>query len=289
MLKRLYVFVTVLLAGAVVIGNEALAEQFRSAPWQMGFQEPRSPSAEMGFAFHDFLLWIEGAIVLFVLALMAYIAIKFNSKSNPVASKTTHNTLLEIVWTVVPIIILVIITIPSLKLLYFADRTTDPELTIKVTGNQWYWTYEYPDNGEIEFDSIIVDDDELEEGQPRMLTVDNNLVLPVNTNIRFILGTNDVIHNFAMPALYLKLDTTPGRINETWVSINDEGTYHGMCSELCGVNHGYMPIVIEAVSKEAFKEWLVEAEEEFASDDTPDSGSDPDQSETVEIAAAVSQ
>lgn len=285
MLKRLYVFVTVLLTSAVIIGSEAMAEQFRSAPWQMGFQEPRSPSAVAGFAFHDFLLWIEGAIVLFVLGLMAYIAIKFNSKSNPVPSKTTHNTLLEIIWTVVPIIILVIITVPSLKLLYYTDRTTEPELTIKVTGNQWYWTYEYPDNGEIEFDSIIVDEDELEEGQPRLLTVDNNLVLPVNTNIRIILGTNDVLHNFAMPALYLKLDTTPGRVNETWVSINDEGTYHAMCSELCGVNHGFMPIVIEAVSKEAFAKWLIEAEEEFASDDTPDSGS----TEIVKIAAAIGQ
>lgn len=284
MLKRLYVFVTVLLAGAVIVGSEAMAEQFRSAPWQMGFQEPHSPSAVMGFAFHDFLLWIEGAIVLFVLGLMAYIAYKFNSKSNPVPSTTTHHTLLEIVWTVVPIIILVVITVPSLKLLYYTDRTSEPELTIKVTGNQWYWTYEYPDNGEIEFDSIIVPEDELEEGQPRLLTVDNNLVLPVNTNIRIILGTNDVLHNFAMPALYLKLDTTPGRVNETWVSIDAEGTYHGMCSELCGVNHGFMPIVIEAVSKEAFDAWLIEAEEEFASDDD-----DSDEGETVKIAAVVGQ
>jgi cytochrome c oxidase subunit II len=283
MLKRLYVFVTVLLTSAVIVANEAMAEQFRSAPWQMGFQEPRSPSAERIFAFHDMLLWVEGAIVIFVLALMAYIIIKFNSKSNPVPSTTTHNTLLEIVWTVLPILILVFISVPSLKLLYYTDRTFDPELTIKVTGNQWYWTYEYPDNAEIEFDSVIVDEEDLEEGQPRMLTVDNNLVLPVNTNVRIILATNDVIHNFAMPALGLKLDTTPGRVNETWVSINDEGTYHGMCSELCGVSHGYMPIVIEAVSKEAFNEWLIEAEEEWASDD------DADEGETVKIAAAVSQ
>ena len=282
MLKRLYVFVTVLLTSAVIVANEAMAEQFRSAPWQMGFQEPRSPSAERIFAFHDLLLWIEGAIVVFVLALMIYIIIKFNAKSNPVPSTTTHNTLLEVVWTVVPILILVFISVPSLKLLYFTDRTANPELTIKVTGNQWYWTYEYPDNNEIEFDSVILSDDELEEGQPRMLSVDNALVLPVNTNIRFILGTNDVIHNFAMPALGLKLDTTPGRVNETWVSINDEGMYYGMCSELCGVNHGFMPISIEAVSKEAFNEWLVDAEEEFGANDS-------DEDETVKLAAAVSQ
>ena len=282
MLKRLYVFVTALLASAVIVGNEAMAEQFRSTPWQMGFQEPRSPSAERIFAFHDLLLWIEGAIVVFVLALMIYIIIKFNAKSNPVPSTTTHNTLLEVVWTVVPILILVFISVPSLKLLYFTDRTANPELTIKVTGNQWYWTYEYPDNNEIEFDSVILSDDELEEGQPRMLSVDNALVLPVNTNIRFILGTIDVIHNFAMPALGLKLDTTPGRVNETWVSINDEGMYYGMCSELCGVNHGFMPISIEAVSKEAFNEWLVDAEEEFGANDS-------DEDETVKLAAAVSQ
>ncbi|MBT4040155.1 MAG: cytochrome c oxidase subunit II [Rhodospirillales bacterium] len=282
MLKRLYVFVTALLASAVIVGNEAMAEQFRSTPWQMGFQEPRSPSAERIFAFHDLLLWIEGAIVVFVLALMIYIIIKFNAKSNPVPSTTTHNTLLEVVWTVVPILILVFISVPSLKLLYFTDRTANPELTIKVTGNQWYWTYEYPDNNEIEFDSVILSDDELEEGQPRMLSVDNALVLPVNTNIRFILGTNDVIHNFAMSALGLKLDTTPGRVNETWVSINDEGMYYGMCSELCGVNHGFMPISIEAVSKEAFNEWLVDAEEEFGANDS-------DEDETVKLAAAVSQ
>ena len=282
MLKRLSIFVMTLVAGATALGGEVMAEQYRSAPWQMGFQEPRSPSAERIFAFHDLLLVIEVAIVIFVLAIMAYIIFKFNSKANPVPSKTSHNTLLEVVWTVVPILILVVIAVPSLKLLYYTDRTENPELTIKVTGNQWYWTYAYPDNNDIEFDSIYVPDDELQEGQPRMLTVDNALVLPVDTNIRILLGTNDVIHNFAMPALGLKLDTTPGRANETWVSINDEGTYYGMCSELCGVNHGFMPIQIEAVSKQAFNEWLVGAEEEFGSNE---SFSD----EVVKFAAAISQ
>ncbi len=282
MLIRLYVVVLTLVASAVTMSGEAMAEQFRSTPWQMGFQEPRSPSAELIFAFHDLLLGIETVIVIFVLVLMAFIIVKFNSKANPVPSTSTHNTLLEVVWTAVPILILVIIAVPSLKLLYYIDRTDDPELTIKVTGNQWYWTYTYPDNNEIEFDSIIVADDELEAGQPRMLTVDSPLVLPVGTNIRILLATNDVIHNFAMPSLGLKLDTTPGRANETWVSINDEGTYFGMCSELCGVNHGFMPIQIEAVSKEAFNEWLVGAEEEFGSNDTLTN-------EVVKFASAISQ
>ncbi len=267
MLNRLYVFFTALISTVIVFGGEVMAEQYRSKPWQMGFQEPRSPQAEQGFAFHDMLLWIEGAIVVFVLVIMGYIIIRFNAKSNPVPSKTTHNTLLEVVWTVAPIIILVIIAVPSLKLLYFTDRTPNPEMTIKVVGNQWYWTYVYMDNDGMEFDSIIIPDDELEEGQPRLLSVDNPLVLPVETDIRFILATNDVIHNFAMPALYLKLDTTPGRVNETWTHINDEGDYYGMCSELCGVNHGFMPIHIKAVSKDAYQDWLVEAQEEFAAKD----------------------
>lgn len=272
MLNRLYVFVMVLAGSAVSLAGDAMAEQFRSAPWQMGFQAPRSPQAEQGFAFHDTLLWIEGGIVIFVLAIMLYIIIRFNAKSNPVPSRTTHNTLLEIVWTVAPVIILVLIAVPSLKLLYYTDRTPNPELTIKVTGNQWYWTYEYPDNGGLEFDSVIIPEDELEEGQPRLLSVDNPLVLPVGTDIRFLLYTNDVLHNFAMPALYIKLDTTPGRVNETWTHINDEGDYYAMCSELCGINHGFMPIHIKAVSKAAFGDWLIEAEEEFASGDPDDSG-----------------
>lgn len=282
MLKRLSVFVMALVAGATALGGEVMAEQVRSAPWQMGFQDPHSPSAERIFAFHDLLLGIEVAIVIFVLAIMVYIIFKFNAKANPVPSRTSHNTLLEVVWTVVPILILVVIAVPSLKLLYFTDRTYDPELTIKVTGNQWYWTYSYPDNNDIEFDSIIVPDDELQDGQPRLLTVDNPLVLPVDTNIRILLATNDVIHNFGLPSLGLKLDTTPGRANETWVSIDSEGTYYGMCSELCGVNHGFMPVQIEAVSKEAFNEWLVSAAEKFGSNESPSD-------EVVKIASAISQ
>ncbi len=254
----------------VFSSNVALAEQYRSAPWQMGFQEAGSPTAERLFAFHDMLLYIETGIVLFVLAIMAYIVVKFNAKANPTPSKTTHNSLLEVVWTVLPILILVAITIPSLKLLYFTDRAEDPELTVKVIGNQWYWTYAFPDNGNFEFDSYMLEDDDLEEGQPRLLSVDEPLVLPIGTNIRFILHTTDVIHNFAVPSLGLKLDTTPGRANETWTNITKPGDYYGMCSELCGVNHGFMPVHVKAVSKEDFEAWVVEAAEEFASNDDVD-------------------
>jgi len=270
MLKR---FLTLIPAGVfMLIASVANAEVvMRSKPWQMWLQDPKSPTAEMVSDLNSFLLWIEVAIVLFVLALMCYILIRFNEKSNPEPSKTTHNTLLEVVWTAVPIIILVIVAVPSLKTLYFADHTKDAEMTLKVTGNQWYWSYTYPDHDDLEFDSIFVADEDLEAGQPRMLSVDNPVVLPANTNIRLLLNSNDVIHNWAIPSLAVKLDTTPGRTNETWVNINEAGDYYGMCSELCGVNHGFMPIHIKAVSKEEFAKWLVKAKEEFASnDDTPE-------------------
>ena len=236
-------------------------------PWQMNFQEAATPVMEDIISFHNLLLVIEILIVLFVLGLMLVIIIKFNSKANPVPSKTTHNTLLEVVWTVVPIAILMVIAVPSMKLLFFMDKAKNPEMTLKITGHQWFWTYQYPDNGDFEFDSYIVDDDDLKEGQPRLLAVDNEVVLPVDTDIRILLASDDVIHNWAMPSFGIKIDTVPGRTNETWVRIDKEGTYYGQCSELCGVNHGFMPIAVKAVSKEAFKAWTVEAQKEFAKAD----------------------
>ena len=195
---------------------------------------------------------------------MLYVAVKFNEKANPTPSKTTHNSLLEVLWTVIPIIILVIVAVPSFKLLYVQDRHPNPDMTIKVIGHQWYWSYQYPDHGEFEFDSVLVPDEELKEGQPRLLTVDNEVVLPVNTNIRILHTSDDVIHSWAVPALIQKLDSIPGRTNENWVRINQEGTYYGQCSELCGVNHGFMPIAVKAVSKAAFAAWVVAAKAEFA-------------------------
>ncbi len=266
MLKRLALFGAMALTGLTTAAGDALAQQYRSEPWQWWFQMPRSPSAERIYEFHNLILFIEVAIVIFVLGLMAYICIKFSKKKNPVPSKTTHNTLLEVIWTGVPILILIVIAVPSLKLLYFVDSHPDPDMTLKVIGNQWYWSYEYPEHGEITFDSIMVPEEDLAPGQPRLLTVDNPVVLPVDTNIRILQTSNDVIHNWAVPALMLKTDTTPGRVNETWLSINDEGTYYGMCSELCGVNHGFMPIQIEAVSMAEFEAWSKRAAEEFAKD-----------------------
>ncbi len=252
----------VVVASAVAAG-EALAAG-KAEPWALNLQGPASPVMEKVHDFHNLLLVIQFGIVAFVLAILGYIIFRFNATRNPEPSKTAHNTVLEIIWTAVPIVILVIIAVPSLKLLYYSNKTHDPEMTLKVTAHQWYWSYNYPDHGDFGFDSVPVATDELQPGQPRLLAVDNPIVLPVGTNIQVLIATDDVIHNWAVPALGLKTDATPGRINETWVRIDKEGTYYGMCSELCGVNHYYMPIQIEAVSKERFAEWAAKAKEQFA-------------------------
>ena len=267
MKKTLYA----ILSGGVLIlllgVDIALAEsvEMRSTPWQLFFQNPMSPSAEKIYEFNVFLLWVEGLITVFVLGLMAYICIKFRAKKNPTPSKTTHNTFLEVLWTGIPVFILIAIAIPSIKILYFTDTTQNAEMTLKITGNQWYWTYEYPDHDGLTFDSNMLTDDELKPGQPRLLSVDNPVVLPANTKIRLLMGSNDVMHNWAMPSLAIKVDTVPGRINETWTEINEAGDYFGQCSELCGVNHGFMPIHIKALPQDQFANWVNKAKKEFAS------------------------
>ncbi len=213
---------------------------------------------------HDFMLWMVFLIPAFVLIVIGYIAIRYNKKANPKPQTFTHNTLIEVIWTVVPIIILIIIAIPSIKLLYFMDKVVDAEMTLKVTGKQWYWTYEYPDHDDITFDSNMIPDDEIKEGQIRLLETDNRVVLPVGTDIRLLFASADVIHAWALPQLGVKIDTVPGRLNESWVHINEVGTYRGQCSELCGINHAYMPIVVDAVSKEDFAKWIEKAKIEFA-------------------------
>lgn len=247
------------------IGNALAAG--RSKPWQMWFQEPASPVMERIVEFHNIIFAIEVGVVVLVLGILFYVIVRFNAKSNPVPSTTTHNTLLEVIWTAVPVLILIIIAVPSMKLLYYADRIEKAEMTLKITGNQWFWTYAYPDHGGFSFDSLIVSDDELKKGQPRLLTVDNPVVLPAQTNIRLLFTSADVIHNWAVPSLGLKLDAVAGRNNESWVRINAEGDYYGMCSELCGVNHAFMPVHIKAVSKQAFQAWIDKAKQEFANID----------------------
>ena len=235
-------------------------------PWQIDMQEPASASMREIVWFHDFVLVIIAIITVFVLGLLVYVMVRFNERSNPTPGRRTHHTGLEILWTVVPVVILVAIGYPSLKLHYFTDRVADPEMTLKVVGNQWYWSYEYPEAA-IGFDSFMIPDEEIGDGQLRLLSVDNPVVLPVDTDIRVLLTSNDVIHAWALPQLMAKVDTVPGRINESWIRIEREGTYYGQCSELCGVNHGFMPIQIEAVSGEAYRRWLERAREEFALDD----------------------
>ena len=240
-------------------------------PWQMNFRPAATPVMEDIVSFHNLLLIIEVLIVLFVLGLMVYIVIKFNAKANPVPTKTTHNSFLEVMWTVIPIVILVVIAVPSMKLLYFMDKAPKDkvEMTLKVIGHQWYWSYEYPDAGNLAFDSNLIPDEEIDvsKGQIRLLEVDNRVAIPVDTTIRVIMTSDDVLHNWAIPAFGIKMDTVPGRINEAWIRVPAEkaGVYRGQCSELCGVNHGYMPIVIDAMPKQEFAKWLERAKKEFAS------------------------
>lgn len=257
------------LAGA---GWSAGAFAAQPEPWQTGFQPAASAVMEAVRDFYDLLFVVIVAITAFVLALLVYVMVRFNAKRNPVPSKTTHNTFLEMAWTAIPIVILVVIAIPSFRLLYFQKTVSEAEMemTVKVIGYQWYWSYEYPDHGDIAFDSFIVEDEDLEPGQLRLLEVDNRLVIPVDTNIRLLVTAGDVLHSWAVPAFGIKIDAVPGRLNETWVRVEREGVYYGQCSELCGVRHGYMPVAVEAVSKDAFASWVERAKVEFARAGGPD-------------------
>ena len=241
--------------------GSACAEEPR--PWEIGLQPAASLTAERIDSFHTMLLWIITLITLFVLALLVYVIWRFRESRNPVPSKTAHHTFIEILWTVVPIMILVVIAIPSFKLLYYADKTADAQMTLKAIGHQWYWSYEYPDD-KVTFDSILVEDADLKQGQPRLLTVDNPVVVPVDTNIRLLIASEDVMHAWTMPALGVNLNAVPGRLNETWMNIKREGTYYGQCFQLCGVNHGFMPIEIRAVSKDDYAKWLADKKKQAA-------------------------
>ncbi|MBU0800701.1 MAG: cytochrome c oxidase subunit II [Alphaproteobacteria bacterium] len=236
-------------------------------PGALGMPEAATPVAERIHDFHNLLLWIITAITVFVMILLLIIIVRFNSKANPKPAQFTHNVGLEVAWTVIPVIILIIIAVPSLKLLYYGDRTHTPEMTLKVTGYQWYWGYEYPDHEGLSFMAYMVPDDQIDasKGQHRLLSTDNEVVLPIDTDIQILVTAADVLHSFAVPAFGIKTDAVPGRTNETWVRITKPGVYFGQCSELCGKDHGFMPIQIRAVTKEEFEAWLITAKEEFAS------------------------
>lgn len=255
-----------MVAGILGIVAGAAGTAWAGAPrdWEMGLQTAASPTMERITEFHNMLLVIITAVAGFVLILLLYVMYRFSEKRNPTPSKTTHNTLIEVLWTTIPVVILVVIAVPSFKLLYYADRVADADMTLKVTGRQWYWSYEYPDNGDFTFDSLLIPEDELKDGELRQLATDNHVVVPVNTKIRLLITASDVLHSFALPAMGVKLDAVPGQINETWMEVTREGTYYGQCSEICGAGHAYMPIVVDAVSKEDFKKWVAKAKQEFA-------------------------
>lgn len=256
-----------LLAAGAAATAATFAHAAQPEPWGIGLQSAASPVMERITSFNDLVFIISLVITVFVLALLLYVVFRFSAKRNPEPSKTTHNTLLEVVWTVVPIIVLVVIAIPSFRLLYFTDRTEEAEMTIKAIGHQWYWSYEYPDFGDLSLDSfMIADREELEDDQPWLLETDTRVMLPVDTTIRVLVTADDVLHSWAMPAFGVKIDAVPGRLNETWVRVEREGVYYGQCSELCGVDHAFMPIAVEVVSKEAFAAWM-EAEQTASADE----------------------
>ncbi|MGB0625691.1 MAG: cytochrome c oxidase subunit II [Alphaproteobacteria bacterium] len=248
-----------------LMASPAAAQQ--PTPWQLGFQEAHSPIMEQMDSFHDFLLWVIFAISVFVLVLLLYTIVRFREKANPNPTKTTHNTLIEILWTVIPVVILFVIGFFSLPLLYATDDVSDADVTVKVIGRQWYWSYEYPDHGDFTFDAFMVPEDELKAGQPRLLATDENLVLPVGKKIRVLVTSSDVLHAFAMPALGSKVDAVPGRTNETWFQIDEPGMYYGQCSELCGAGHAFMPLAIQAVPEAEFNAWVTKAQARFGESD----------------------
>ena len=234
--------------------------------WQMGLQVPVTPVARDMYVFHNSILMPVVAFVSFlVLFLLAFVCIRFSAKRNPEPASWAHNVRLELVWTSIPALTLIVIAVFSFQLLVKIDRIPEADLTLKVVGHQWYWSYEYPDHGQLAFDAFLVPEEDLKPGQLRLMTTDNEVVLPINQTVRLTLTASDVLHSWAVPSLGVRMDTVPGQLNETWVRIEHEGVYYGFCSELCGANHAYMPIMIRAVSPEAFEAWVLDASETLAS------------------------
>jgi len=255
--------------GAVAMSQVAFAELGQPAPWEYKLQESGSPVMDHIEWFHNWLLAIITVITLFVLALLIIVMVKFNAKANPTPSRTTHNTLIEVAWTLIPVLILVGIAIPSFRLLFQELDIPKADLTIKATGKQWYWSYAYPDNGKFEYDSLLACDETRTKCQPpRLLSVDNELVVPVNKVIRVETTGADVIHSFAVPAFGIKIDAIPGRLNETWFQATKTGMYYGQCSELCGKDHAFMPIAVRVVTDQEFATWIEAAKKKYASSRT---------------------
>jgi cytochrome c oxidase subunit II len=265
MFERMHVAISALVLSILGAGAVQSGTLGQPSPWEMNFQPPATPIMEFIETFHFWLLIIITVIMVFVTVLLLYVMIRFNAKSNPKPSKVTHNTLLEVAWTVVPVFILVGIAIPSFRLLYDQLELPNGDLTVKAVGTaQWTWTYTYPDNGGFSFDSNMLQENELKPGQPRLLAVDNELVVPVNKIVRVQVTGEGIIHAFAVPAFGIKIDAIPGRLNETWFKATREGVFYGQCSELCGRNHAYMPIAVRVVNEQDFATWLEEAKKKYA-------------------------
>ena len=252
-----------LTGAATVLGmGSALAGEGQPSPWQKGLQLPVTEIAERIVAFHDFVNYIIIAIALFVLLLLVMVVVRFNERANPVPSRTTHHTGLEVAWTLIPVLILVAIAIPSFRLLFAQYTFPPPDLTIKATGNQWNWDHAYPDHGSFTMKSVMLSDGEREERirrgipSPRLLAVDNEVVVPVGKVVHVLVTANDVIHNWTIPSFGSKVDAVPGRVTATWFRARKEGIYYGQCSELCGKDHAFMPIGVRVVKQQVFDDWI---------------------------------
>ncbi len=255
-----------IILGICLFGSLAFAELGLSENWQLSFQEPATDLMSDIISFHSYILMpIITGISILVLFLLLYIAFRFNSSRNQVASTTTHNTVVEILWTVIPVVLLIVIAIPSFRLLYVSETIPKADLTIKAIGNQWYWSYEYPDYGDIVFDANMLNDDELSDPKLRLLETDTQIVVPVNKVVKLQITSNDVLHAWTIPAFGVKMDAVPGKLNETWFKANQEGLFYGQCSELCGPKHAFMPINVKVVSGKEFEDWIGFAKEEYAS------------------------
>ena len=268
-LTAVAVTICALMAGLGAGLGAAWAGDGKPSDWQMNFQQSATPVMDDIVRFHTGLLYTIVAIAGFVLVLLLIVIVRFNARSNPTPSRTTHNTMLEVAWTVIPVVILVAIAVPSFRLLFLQLNTPQADITVKATGKQWFWTYSYPDNGKFEFDSLMIRDvTKLRADQPRLLGVDNEMVVPVNKTVRVLTIGAEVIHAFSVPSFGIKIDSVPGRINETWFKATREGIYYGQCSELCGREHAFMPIAVRVVSEQAFSTWVDEAKRKWARDDS---------------------
>lgn len=236
----------------------------QATDWQLSFQNPATDLMGSVVGLHNIILIVMTLVTLFVLFLLFYVSFRFSAKRNPIPSTTTHNTVVEVLWTAIPIVILVVLAIPSFKLLYQQEKSENYDMTVKVIGHQWYWEYEYPDHGDFYFESYMTQDEDLQEGDLRLLTVDNPLVIPANKNIQILITAGDVLHSWAVPSMGLKTDAVPGRLNETWVNVKEPGIYRGQCSEICGTGHGFMPVVVKVLPESEFIAWANEAKNNYA-------------------------